>query len=357
VAQQPQGRFRRFLASPIGWVFVLLVANLVVFGIFGALQEPILAIPAILLFGLAIPIWTGHKRARNLALGGLVIVLVVAPASNLVFTQLIMTPVGASASATGPFFSNGPAMMQNATVSPYLGSTDTNFTWNVTVYPANHPPNNSTPVELDLFISTCPGATGNSSPNCSSGYPLTVLQNKTLPNTTSPYLVTFHYRIGSDGVWTWQMGLYTQNNTTKRPYFQLLVGDPLYNGIEGPVIGGFYVIYGDLLPYVYTQDLLYLALPFYIILMVYMLFKARERRRREAAQRAAGPLPPEKGEGPPAAGAPGAPLPSTPKGPSGGTASAVAELNCPKCNAVVYAGETNCWKCGEPLPHGSPSSS
>ena len=90
---------------------------------------------------------------------------------------------------------------------------------------------------------------------------------------TSPYTATFHYQIGSDGVWEWQMGVYTKNSTTHVPFFQLLVGDLTYNGIEGPVIGGFGTIYGDLLGSVYFQDILFLAAPFYFVLLIYMLFK------------------------------------------------------------------------------------
>jgi hypothetical protein len=241
--------------------------------------------------------------------------------------------------------------MQNASVSPYTGTANTNFTWTVTVFPANHPIGNTTPYELDLFISSCPGATGNTSPYCSAGYSLTILKNTSLPNTTTPYAVTFHYRIGSDGVWSWQMGIYTKNTTSPfKPYFQLLIGDPQYNGIEGPVIGGFWVIYGDLLEEVYFEDFLFIAAPFYGVLLVYMLFKARERRRKEMEQRAAGPLPPAGGGGPGAPTSKEAPLPSAAGGAPASTAGASSELNCPKCNAVVYAGEQTCWKCGASLP-------
>ena len=363
VAQQNPGRFRRFLPTPFGRIFLIVLAFLVVFATY-AYVSAIIAIPAILLFGLALPIWAGIKRPRFLALAGLVVILAVAPVATVVFTQEISTPVGTADSAAGGGFSNGNPLMQNATVSPYTGTASTNFTWTVTVFPANHPLGNSTPYELDLFISTCPGATGNNSPYCSQPYPLTILQNKSLPNTTTPYVVRFHYQIGSNGIWAWQMGIYTNNTTTKVPFFQLLVGDPQYNGIEGPVVGGFGAIYLELLPTIYFQDLLFLGAPFFAILLVYMLFKNRERRRRDAQQRAPGPVPPAggAGTGPPAGGSEpveaegkGAPLPSS--GGSGGgpragaaTPSSVKELNCPKCNAVVYQGEATCWKCGATLP-------
>ena len=87
------------------------------------------------------------------------------------------------------------------------------------------------------------------------------------------------------------MGLWTLNRTTHRPFFQLLVGDPTYNGIEGPVIGGFGTIYGELILSVYVEDLIYLGAPFYFVLLIYMLFKNRERRKKDAQQRAPGPIP------------------------------------------------------------------
>jgi len=361
VAQQPNRPFRRFLGTTLGRVLIILLAFAVTFATY-AYVSVILAIPAILLFGLALPIWGGLKRPRILALIGLVIVLAVAPIATIVFTQEILTPIGESSSAAGAPFSNGGPLMQNASVTPYSGSTNTNFTWTVTVFPGNHPAGNSTPNEIVLYISTCPGATGNNSPNCNQPYPLTILTNKTLPSAdTGSYKVRFHYRIGSEGIWAWQMAIYTNNSTTQKPFYQLLVGDPTYNGIEGPVVGSFSVIYLDLLPTIYFQAILFLGAPFYVILLVYMLLKNRERRRKEEQLRAPGPVPPSGGPVPgPSPSAGGTPLPSSqgpPSGPSGaigGAAPAPEELNCPKCNAVVYPGEVTCWKCGTALP-GSPS--
>jgi len=351
VALQPQGRLRSFLPTPVGRILLILLAVAVTFATY-AYVSAIIAIPAILLFGLFVPIWAGLKRPRYLAIAGLVIILTVAPLATVVFTQEIMTPVGLSNSATGANFESGGPVMQNASVSPYTGTASTNFTWTVTIFPENHPLGNTTPWELELFISTCPGATGNSSPYCASPYPLTVLV-KALPNTTSPYSETFHDQIGTNGIWAWQMGIYTNNSTTKVPYFQLLVGDPTYNGIEGPVVGGFWVIYSELVPEIYFQDFLFLGAPFYCILLVYMLFKNRERRRKDVLQRAPGPVPPAGGSEPPSAPAPsgGPPLPSSGSGKTAPATKSAAstEMNCPKCNAVVYAGEQTCWKCGSSL--------
>ena len=355
MAQQPQSRFRRFLTTPVGRILLILLAVLVVFASY-AYVSFIVAIPAILLFGLAVPIWAGLKRPRYLALAGLAIILTVAPIANIVVTQEIRTPVGAASSSSALLFSDGSPVMQNASVSPYTGSTSTNFTWSVTVYPGNRPPNNSTPVRIDLYISSCPGATSNSSPVCTAGYPFIDLENDSLPHTTTPYVVRFHYDIGSLGIWAWQMGIFTNNTTTKKAFFQLLIGDPTYNGIEGPVVGSFSDTYFELLPELYFEDFLFLGVPFYVILLVYMLFKNRERRRKEAERRALGPVPPAGKEGETPPGGKGAPLPSSsPGGPPSSAAaptSAVTELNCPKCNAVVYAGEQTCWKCGAALPGG-----
>jgi hypothetical protein len=368
VALQPQGRFRRFLPTPAGRILIVALAIVAVFATYAYIPA-ILAIPTILLFGLALPIWGGLKRPRFLAVIGLVVVVAVAPIATVVFTQELFVPVGTVDSATDLSDSNGNAVMQNATLQPYSGSTSTVFNWTVTVFPGNVPKGNETPYELDLYISTCPGATGNNSPDCSQPYPFHVLYDRTLPGANetptagaAPYQVNFSYTVGSNGIWAWQMGLYTLNSSTKnQSWFQELVGDPTYDGIEGPIVGGFATIYLELLPTIYFQDLLFLGAPFFFVLLIYMLFKNRERRKKEAQQRAPGPLPPKdatSGTAPPVAK--GTPLPSskTPPsssaGPSAASTAAVQEFNCPKCNAVVYAGEKTCWKCGETLPSPAP---
>jgi hypothetical protein len=359
VAQQPQGRFRRFLPTPAGRIFLILIAILAVFATY-AYVTAILAIPTILLFGLAVPIWAGLKRPRFLALVGLAAIVAVAPLASVVLTQEVFVPVGTVDSSTSLLESNGNAVMQNATVSPYAGNTSTNFTWTVTVFPQNVPVDNSTPYELFLYVSTCPGATDNTSNNCAQPYTLLWVPSPALPaNATQPYNETFHLKIGSTGIWAWQMGIYTRNTTTGKPFFQLLVGDPNYNGIEGPIVGSFTTIYLVLLPTIYFQDLLFLGAPFYFVLLIYMLFKNRERRKKDALKRAPGPVPAKEVAGGAAPAAKGAPLPSSKtlpppaSGPPAASPAAAQEFNCPKCNAVVYAGEKTCWKCGAPLPASS----
>ena len=350
--QQPSG-FRGFVQKPLGRILLIVVSVAIVFGSY-VYVSVLLAIPAILLFSLAIPIWLGIKRPRYLALSGLVVILVVAPISTAVLTQEIRAPIGAAASFTDIPGTNSTALLQNASVTPYTGSTSTNFTWTVTVVPTGIPAGNTTGrvLWLHLYISTCPGATSATSvPSwCTAGYSFFDLNSSAFPaNLSGPTTVTFHHRIGSNGIWDWQMGVYTQNSTTGKPFYQTLAGDPLYNGLEGPVVGDFLTTYGELLPTVYFDDFLYLGAPFYLVLLLYMLFKNRERRRKEAAQRAAGPVPPGGGVSQPEESTA---LPSAlRRGPPGGGAPPpmVKERTCPNCNAVVYENETTCWKCGQDL--------
>jgi hypothetical protein len=342
--------FRRFLATRIGRVLLIAVTLLVVFGSY-VYVEALLAIPVFLLFGLALPIWVGLKRPRYLALSGLVVVLIVAPLSTVVITQEVRTPVPLASSLTDLPGTGGNALLQNAGVSPYTGSTSTTFTWTVTVYPKYVPVGNTTPVNLSLYISTCPGATSPSPPSwCSAGYPFIQI-NYTFPaNLTAATPVSFTHTLDSNGIWDWQMGVYTKNNTTGKLFYQTLVGDSSYNGIEGPVVGDFGTTYFELLGTIYFDDALFLGGPFFFILLIYLLFKNRERRRNEARQRAAGPVPPTGG---PSEGAQPLPPPSTRPPPTGPVATPpTPERTCPNCNAVVYANETRCWKCGADLGTG-----
>ena len=341
--QQKPSRFRSFLQTPAGKALLLALAILVTFAS-TVYVSTLVAIPAILLFGLAVPIWAGLKRPRYLALTGIVIILLVAPISNLVITQDIMTPVPASASGTALPEGNGGAVLQNALVTPYVGGTSENFTWTVTILPQYIPGGaaNET-LWLNLYVSTCPGATGNNSPNCSPGYPFFAggWLNRSVANLTTETNESFRFQIGTVGIWDWQMSLAVRNNTTGALYYIFLVGDPTYNGIEGPVVGTYATTYESLLLTLYFDDLLFLGAPFYFVLLIYMILKRRERTRADAQQRAAGPTPPdEKGPSLPTGGTTGPPS-ATPQAPQEGA--------CPSCGAVVYAGEKTCWKCGASL--------
>ncbi len=351
--QQKGGGFRRFAQTPVGKASLIAIAILLTFASY-VYVSALVAIPAILLFGLALPIWGGLKRPRYLALSGLVILLIVAPVSSLVITQDIRAPVALASSLTDITGTGGNALMQNASVSPYTGTTSTDFTWQVTIFPQGIPKGNSSPLWLNLYVSTCPGATSNVSvPSwCSAGFPFHLLNYTFAGNLTAPLTRTFNYTIGANGIWDWQMGIYTRNLTTGKLFYQTLVGDPTYNGIEGPVVGDFATTYFALLPTLYLDGFLFLGAPFYVVLVSYMFFKNREARRKQARDRAPESIPPSGGPSDGAAAGSTGPTLSLPP-PGGAPSPAVKERTCPNCNAVVYENEANCWKCGASLTSGS----
>ncbi|MCI4372818.1 MAG: hypothetical protein L3K02_04150 [Thermoplasmata archaeon] len=307
----------------------------------------LLAIPVILLVGLAVPIWLGVKRLRTLAIFGLVILLLVAPLATIIITQDVRTPIPLVDSPVLPGTSG--SILQNASVTPYLGTTSTNFTWTVNVVPSFIPKGNSTPYWIVLYLSTCPGATATNDPNCAAGYPFWALNDSFLPNQTAPVTMTFHFTFPSDSIWAWQMGLFIRNlsqqpGTNQSFNFILLAGDPVYNGIEGPVTGDFVSTYSQLLLTVYLNDLIYLGVPYFVVLLVYGYITRRKSSRADMINRAAGPTPTD------APGDPGPGVRSTDSPATLAKRPAAAprrpEMNCPNCGAVVYANETTCWKCG-----------
>ncbi|HTP53716.1 MAG TPA: hypothetical protein VML94_01970 [Thermoplasmata archaeon] len=256
------------------------------------------------------------------------------------------------------------AVIEDASLAPFHGSVSTEFSWSATIHPEFLPRGTSAPLWVDLYLSTCPGATGNNSASCNAGYPLIVLTDFFCADPTSAATceassydlsqattVTFNYTVGENGIWEWQMGAAVEDLALHVPSYALLVGDPQYNGVEGPVIGSYGVIFEEVLPSVYIEALLYLGLPFYAVLLLYAIFKNRERRREDARQRTAGPIPPTSGAeatvGPVLPGAP--PLESDAARPSAPPGPVPGEHACPKCGAVVYAGESKCWKCGQSL--------
>jgi hypothetical protein len=345
VQQQQRGGFRRFLQSAPGKALLIAATILVTFASFVYVQT-LIAIPVFLLFGLAVPIWSGLKAPKYLALSGLVVVLLVAPIANAAITQEILTPLPAASSATGlPFSNGGSAVMQNAGVSPYVGTSSTNFTWTVTIYPQYLPYADSSIDGVALYVSSCPGATSNNSPSCAAGYSLWAFNDTTIKNITTTTNVTFHFQIGSEGIWDWQMELAYRNGTAGNTTYQLLVGDATYNGLEGPVVGNFASVYESLLSTLYLDVLLFLGIPFYVVLLLYMVFKSREKRKQDAARRAAGPPPDDTGPSVPSTTVSGrTDVPG--KLASASAAPVVTEGACPSCGAVVYANETTCWKCG-----------
>ena len=263
----------------------------------------------------------------------------------------------------------GAAVLANASVGPFHGSATTQFTWTTTVDPRYLPVQSSPPLWVALFLSTCPGATSNTSGICSAGYAFIVLTHffcadpttiatceATAPNLTGPTTVTFNYTIGEDGIWAWQMGVAAEDLSSHTLTSTLLVGDPTYNGLEGPVVGSWSDVYSFVLPSIYLEDFLYLGLPYFALLLLYVYFKRRQRGRDDARHRVAGPIPPTSGtdEG---TDPTGAPVPSSGGGSSPPPGPAVGEESCPNCGAVVYPSESKCWKCGVTVggaPDGSP---
>jgi len=100
--------------------------------------------------------------------------------------------------------------------------------------------------------------------------------------------VTFRHEVTSTTIWSWQMELILQNaSNPTTPVLISLSGDPVYNGLEGPIVGGFPTAYGALIGTIYEIELVYLGIPFYFVLVLYMWFKKREARRKDAIRRAA----------------------------------------------------------------------
>jgi len=329
-----------------------LALTIAVVGLGWAYASILLAIPAFLILGLALPIYWGIKRPRYLAIAGVVVIVLVAPIVGALYSQEILTPSPPAASSPSAPDGHGGSVLQNANVAPYQGSTSTNFTWTVTVYPQYFGNASLTPYQLHLYLSTCPGATSNNSVNCIGTSYLFKELNQTVPSNLSPaknYTYTFHWTLGVLGIWDWQMSLELNNSSNvSNPAYVYLVGDPTYNALEGPVIGTFGDIFVSFLGDLYFYSAILLGLPYYFVLLLWMYLKQRERRRKEARQRSAGPIPPtSSGTGP---GPPPAPLTGAADKDAG---PPPGEAACPNCGAVVYPAEAKCWKCGAALPGGS----
>lgn len=319
---------------------------------------PYFAIPTLLLFGLGVPVYFGWKNPRQLAVMGIVVILASGPFINWGLTAQAMVPSGPANSASDALnTSNGQPVLANATASPYNGPGGHVFDFAVDLYPQRLPAN-TTPYSLEVFVSTCPGATGNSSPFCGSGYPFYSVNQSVVNVTGSPTHLDFHLALPGPNIWWWQMGLLAKtvkfvpaSNATDTSYQWIFLAVPnAYGAVQGPVTGTWLSTYDLLLPQTILDVLFYPGIVFYLGLLVYVFLKNREARRKAArAGAGSGTIPPTSGN-PPASLPEGSPTGSSPG--SGGTAGRT-ETACPKCGAVVYPKETNCWKCGAPL---SPSS-
>jgi hypothetical protein len=327
---------------------------------------PYFAIPTLLLFGLGVPIYLGWKIPRQLAVMGIVVILATGPLINWGLTGQAMTPSPAANSASDAGnTSTGNPVLANALVSPYDAAGGTAFVFSVDLY-TNRLAANTSPYSLELFVSTCPGATGNSSPFCGTGYPFYPVNQSVVNVTGSPAHRSFNVVLPGPNIWWWQMGLLAKTvkfvpakNATETTYQWIFLAVPnAYGAVQGPVTGTWTSTYKLLLPQTILDVLFYPGLVFYAALLVYMFLKSREARRK--AQRAgagSGTIPPTSGS-PASANPPMASLPPGSATPSAAGGSKT-ENACPKCGAVVYPKEANCWKCGAPLtaPTNAPLSS
>ena len=332
-----QGRVRAFFNSRLGLLVLIAIAIVLTAASF-LVGEYLTAAIAALLFGLGIPVWMGHKSIKWLAIVG-VVILAVSPAVTTAFeVPVVLQPTAAASSSNN--------ILQNATVSPYFAGPGTSFTWSVQVNFSRIPSGNES-VNMTLYLSTCPGATGPNDPNCNAGYPFYKYPStENVTNLTGRRTITFTEAVASSNIWDWQMSLFYNytNHSGKNGTYVFLVGDATYNGIAGPVVAsGWGGVYGLIVAAIYS-DYLVVGVVFFIGLLVYAFFKQRRVRREQAANRAA-PAPEEaRGGSAPAGRSGSAPLASGAARPP-----PTQELACPNCGAVVYPKETFCWKCGTSL--------
>jgi hypothetical protein len=357
---QQRAGVKSFVAKPLGRILLGALATVTLVGSFLFLG-PLLGIVTFLFFGLAIPIYLGWKQPRYLAVMGLAVLLVAAPIASAWEAQMLRVPSPSANSNPNAPYGNGGAVLQGSGVTPYTGGSGGAYNFTITVHPEFVPTNTSGLQWIELIVTTCPGATGNSSPFCASGYPF-YLWNQTLPaNVTGPRLVSFVETLPGSNLWWYQFATayYTGNGSSKNLTWIFLNPGNGYGSVQGPVSGDYLSTVGLVIPALYADMLLYPGLVFFVALLIYYVWKRREATRKAAAAGASAP------EGPTGA-APTSPAPPGP--PTSGTAESTraptgpGERRCPNCSAVVYPTESSCWKCGTkltsgkdtPLPSGLP---
>lgn len=330
---------KAFAAKPLGRIAVLAFITLCMAGAAIYLGY-LIAIPVFLVTGVAFPIYLGWTRARTLFLVGLAAILVGAPIVTAGTVSLLQTP---SAAANGVVFSpHSYSPLGNATVHPYTSSGAANFTFVVDVNPALLPNGSQAKVLwVNFFLSTCPNAETNNSSSCGrvGAYPFH-FQNLSYNSSVAREL-TFHQTIGGVNVWWWTIGISYLNATGNLTWTYLSPGTG-YTTVEGPVTGDFLSIFELILPAIYFTVFVYLGLIFFLAVLIYLFLVSRRQRRAGGAPAVSPPAGAPTGPG--STTAPGTPT----KSPTTGAPSR-PELACPSCGAVVYAGETRCWKCGTPL--------
>jgi hypothetical protein len=337
---QLRGWVKSFVSKPLGRILLLLFIALALAGASIYLGY-LIAIPVFLLTGLALPIYLGWTRPRTLFLVGLSAVLVAGPIVTAGTVNLLLTP---SPSANGPVFAPfTQSVLQNATVHPYSRASVGNFSFTVDVNPA-YLPNGSQPKVLwiDFFLSNCPNALTNDSKSCGgAGAYIFHFANFTY-NSSGARSVLFTEQVGGVNIWWWTMAAAYINASGGVAWLYLEPSNG-YITAEGPVTGDYLSIYTLILPAIYFTVFIYPGLVFFLGVLVYLFLKMRQRRRAGGAPSVPAPASPSTPGTPPASTPPASAAPSR------------REFACPKCGAVVYAGETRCWKCGTPLSPGSPA--
>ncbi len=335
LAVQPRLSIKAFFAKPYGRIVLLLIVALSLAGASIYLGY-LVAIPVFLVVGLGLPIYLGWTRPRTLFLVGLSALLVAGPIVTAGTVSLLLTP---APSINGEVFSGfSQSVLQNASVHPYSRSTSGDFTFNVDVNPAFLPTGSQPKVLwVDFYLSTCPNALSNNSSSCggAGAYPFYYVNDSYNSSAKGP--VQFVEDLGGVNVWWWTLGAAYVNSTGGVSWLYLQPNNG-YSTAEGPVTGAYLSIYTLILPAIYFTVFIYPGLVFFLGVLVYLFLKMRQRRRAGGAPSVPAPMAPST------PGAAGAAAPSAPPKP---------ELACPKCGAVVYAGETRCWKCGTPLTSGS----
>jgi len=340
---EQRGAIKRIFERSFGKILLGVLAGATLLGSFVYLG-PLLSIAAFLFFAFAIPIYLGWKHAGQLALMGLIVMLVVAPIAATYEAATLRTPSPLANSSPLAPYGNGGSVLQGGTVTPFTGDAGGVYNFSVTVHPEFVPSNTTGLLWIELLVSTCPGANNSSSPLCGSGFPF-VLVNQSVPaNATAPYVVYFPETLNGTNLWWFQFATaYEQANGTGLTWILLDPGNA-YGAVQGPVSGDFLSTVVLVLPLLYTWVFLYPGIVFFIAVLIYYLFKRREAARK-AQMRLPEPSASPTTDGGPATGAP-----------SGAPRVASTERHCPKCDAVIYPKETRCWRCGTDLPpEGAPA--
>ncbi|MCI4358109.1 MAG: zinc ribbon domain-containing protein [Thermoplasmata archaeon] len=304
---------------------------------------PYVAIAVLLVFGAALPIYLGWKRPRQLAIAAFAVLLVSAPIFSAAYAGELRVPSPAASSNPAFPFGNGAPAVHDARVTPFDGNPGGVYNFSATVDPKNLPPSESARF-LELFISDCPGATGNRSPSCPAGYAFYVLNHTFLQTPGAAVTVTYSQALPGTDVWWWNLALAISNASAPKAYTWVwLFVNGGYTGVQGPVSGNYLATTEFILPAAYEVIFIYPGIVFYIGLLIYVLLKNREANRGRSRV-ALPPDLPTSGPVPPTSSA-------TPRSPSG-----LAERTCPNCGAVVYPNESTCWKCGKSLAQNAPAS-